>query len=270
MQNGKKRLRTDIYEMILEQIEYRELLFQMTLRDLLIRYKQAIMGFGWAIFMPVLNAAIFTVIFTRVSPLKLDVPYPIYVYAGLLPWNFFASALKFSAVSLTSNSNLVTKIYFPREIFPFSAILVSLVDFAVAATILAGLMIYYRINVSWSLLLLPLILLVQVAFTAGVALVLAMGNLFLRDVKYLSEVAITVWMFATSVVYPVERIGGKLGMLLKLNPMTPIIEAYRSVLIRNELPAVWPLAFAAVVSFVVLAFAWIAFHRAEFEFAENI
>lgn len=270
MPSKKKALITDIREMLLEQIEYRELLFQMTRRDLLIRYKQAVMGFGWAIFMPVLNTAIFTVIFTRVSPLNLEIPYPIYVYAGLLPWNFFASSLRFSATSLTTNSNLVTKIYFPREVFPFSAILVALVDFAVAAILLVGLMIYYRVGVTWYFLLLPLILVVQVAFTAGIALLLAMGNLFLRDVKYLSEGVITVWMFATSVVYPVERIGGKLEMLLRLNPMTPIIDAYRSVLIRNELPPAGPFTFAVVVSFLVLAVGWITFHRAEFKFAENI
>jgi ABC-type polysaccharide/polyol phosphate export permease len=256
--------------MFSELVEYRDLLFQMTLRDLLIRYKQAIMGFGWAVFMPVMNAAIFTVIFTRVSPLDLDVPYPIYVYAGLLPWNFFASALKFSMTSLTSNSSLVTKIYFPREVLPFSAVLVSLVDFLVAASVLGALMIYYRIGISWTLLLLPLIVAVQLIFTAGMALVLAMGNLFLRDVKYLAEVVITLWMFATSVVYPVDRIGGSLGTLLKLNPMTPIIEAYRSVLLRNELPATAPFLFATAVSLLVFFVSWIAFHRAELEFAENI
>lgn len=256
--------------MFAELIEYRDLLFQMTLRDLLIRYKQAVMGFGWAIFMPVMNAAIFTVIFTRVSPLELDVPYPIYVYAGLLPWNFFASALKFSMTSLTSNSSLVTKVYFPREVLPFSAVLVALVDFIVAASVMGALMIYYRVGVTWAFLFLPLVLVVQVMFTGGMALALAMGNLFLRDVKYLSEVILTVWMFATSVVYPTDRIGGKLGMLLKFNPMTPIIDAYRSVLLRNELPASGPFLFAAVVALVVFLASWIAFHRAEFEFAENI
>lgn len=270
MRNPREYLTHDMHEMISELIEYRDLLFQMTLRDLLIRYKQAIMGFGWAVFMPVMNAAIFTVIFTRVAPLELDVPYPIYVYAGLLPWNFFASALKFSMTSLTSNSSLVTKVYFPREVLPFSAVLVALVDFIVAASVMAVLMIYYRIGVTWTFLFLPLILVVQVMFTGGMALALAMGNLFLRDVKYLAEVIITVWMFATSVVYPVDRIGGKLGVLLKFNPMTPIIDAYRSVLLRNELPATWPFLFAAVVSIVVFLVSWIAFHRAEFEFAENI
>src|SRR5262245_14935853 len=219
-------LRRDLQEMIQELIQYRELLVMMTRRDLLLRYKQTIMGFGWSILMPVTYMIVFSLIFTRVVKLETGVPYPIYAYTGLLPWNFFASSLRFAVASLTANSTLVTKVYFPREILPFSVILVSLVDFGVGALVLAGLMIAYGVTPSWTLVLLPLIVLVQVVFTAGVTLLLAMGNLFYRDVKYLLEILITLWMFATSVVYPVERIGGKLGGLLALNPMTAIIDAY--------------------------------------------
>jgi ABC-type polysaccharide/polyol phosphate export permease len=256
--------------MLREQVEFRELLYQMTRRDLLLRYKQTVMGFGWAIFMPVMNMIVFSVIFTRVAPIETGLPYPIFAYCGLLPWNFFASALKFSATSLTGNTSLVTKVYFPREIFPFSAVIVSLVDFAVAAIVLAGLMVYYRIGVSWTIAFLPLVLLVHIAFTAGIALFLAMGNLFYRDVKYLFEIALAVWMFATSVVYPVEQVGGWLGRALALNPMTPIIDAYRAVILRGELPAPVPFALAAVLSAACLAVGWVVFHRAEFQFAENV
>ena len=138
------RLREDVTEMVSEQIQYRELLYQMTMRDLLLRYKQTVMGFGWAVFMPLVNTAVFSVIFTRVAPIDVGVPYPVFAYCGLLAWNFFASSLRFSVISLTSNVSLVTKIYFPREIFPFSAILVSLGDFAVGSVVLVGLMVYYR------------------------------------------------------------------------------------------------------------------------------
>src|SRR5947209_18620824 len=119
---------TDVREMIAEQIQYRELLVQMTRRDLLLRYKQTVMGFGWAIFMPLLNTAIFSVIFTRVAPIETPVPYPLFAYCGLLAWNFFATSLRFSVSSLTGNMNLVAKVYFPREIFPFSAVVVCLID----------------------------------------------------------------------------------------------------------------------------------------------
>ena len=265
-----QRIGSDFREMIHELVEYRELLYSMTWRDLLLRYKQTAMGFGWALFAPVLNMVIFSVIFTRVAPLDTGLPYPIYAYAGLLPWNLLASSLRFSVNSLTSNGPLVTKVYFPREVFPFTAVLVSLVDFAVGSTVLLALMVYYGIGVSWSVLFLPVVILVQVLFTAGIALLLAMGNLFFRDVKYLFEVVITLWMFATSVLYPVSRVSGWLGQLLLLNPMTPIIDAYRSILLRGELPASGPFAYATVVSLLVLMVGWLTFHRAEFQFAESI
>ena len=259
-----------INEMIGEQVEYRELLYQMTLRDLLLRYKQTVMGFGWAVFMPLVNTAIFSVIFTRVARIETPGPYPLFAFCGFLFWNFFASSLRFSVLSLTSNSNLVTKVYFPREIFPFSAVLVCLVDLAVGSIMLIAVMIYYGVVISPALLFLPVVLAVLLAFTAGLALLLAMSNLYYRDIKYLFEVAITVWMFATSVVYPVESVGGRLGQLLALNPMTQIIEACRAVILYGRLPPAGPFTATAVLSILVLFAGWQIFHRAEFTFAENV
>jgi lipopolysaccharide transport system permease protein len=263
-----RTLITDFREMLAEQWEYRELLYQMTVRDLLVRYKQTIMGFGWAVFMPLLNTVIFSVIFTRVAPLDTDVPYPVFAYTGLLFWNFFASSLRFAVGSLSGNANLVTKIYFPREIFPFSAILVCLVDLAVGATILIGLLVYYQIRPGPAVLFVPVLLLIQILFTAGISLLVAMANLFLRDVKYFFEMVLTIWMFATSVVYPVDLVGGNIARVLKLNPMTPIIDGYRSTILRGELPAFGPLAVAAALALVTVLAGWLVFHRAEYQFAE--
>ena len=258
-----------LMEVVAEQWEYRELLVRMTARDLLLRYKQTVMGFGWAIFMPLVNTAIFSVIFTRVAAIDVGTPYPVYAFCGLVAWNFFASSLRFSVTSLTSNPSLVTKVYFPREIFPFSAVLVSIVDFAVSALVLVALMLYYRVAVGWPLLMLPVVVLAIVIFTAATALAISMANLFYRDVKYLFEIVIAVWMFATSVVYPIGRVGGKLGAVLALNPMTHLIDAFRAVLLDQRLPGMaFGLTFAA--SFVLLAGAWVMFHLAEFDFAENL
>jgi lipopolysaccharide transport system permease protein len=172
-------------------------------------------------------------------------------------------------ISLTSNPSLVTKLYFPREIFPFSAVLVALVDFAVASVVLAALMIYYGVGITWAIVFLPPVVAVTVMFTAAIALLLAMGNLFYRDVKYLFEVAISVWMFASSVVYPADRIGGTLGAVLALNPMTHLIDAFRAVLLDQRMPGMaFGLTFAA--SIAMLAGAWVMFHLAEFDFAENL
>ena len=260
----------DIREMFVEQVHYRELLYQMTKRDLLLRYKQTVMGFGWAIFMPLVNTAVFSVIFSRIAPLDTGLPYPLFAYSGLLVWNFSASSFRFSVNSLTSNTSLVTKVYFPREIFPVSAVLVCAVDFAVGSIVLAALMLYYHVAPSWAIVALPLIVLVHVLFTVGVSLLLAISNLFYRDVKYLFELVITIWMFATSVVYPISRVGGKMALLAPFNPMTPIIEAYRDVLLRGRLPDPGLFGWATSAAVVTFGLAWVFFHRAEFTFAERI
>ena len=259
----------DLKDIIAEQVSYYELLYQMTRRDLLLRYKQTAIGFGWAIFMPLVNTAVFSMIFMKVAPVSTGMPYPVFAYCGLLAWNFSASSFRFAVNSLTSNVSLVTKVYFPREIFPVSAVLVSLVDFAVGSLVLLAMMAYYHITPTWVVLALPVVVAVHVAFTIAVALVLAMANLFYRDVKYLFEIGITVWMFSTSVVYPVDIIGGRLRLLLALNPMTPIIDAYRAVLLHGELP---PPSFgvAALGAVGFVAVAAVVFHRAEYRFAENI
>jgi lipopolysaccharide transport system permease protein len=263
-------LRTELQELIHEQFEFRELLYQMTSRDLLLRYKQTAMGFAWALLTPILNTVVFSVVFMRVAPIDTPVPYPLFAYCGLLAWNFTASALRFAVTSLTGNTNLVTKVYFPREIFPFAAVAVSLVDYAVAATVLVGMMAYYHVGSLTALVFLPAVLVVHVAFTTALALVLAMANLFYRDVKYLFEVVLTFWMFASAIVYPVDAVQGTLGTLIRANPMTVIVDGYRRALLYGTAPD--PLSFAstATLSLLLLSTAWLLFHRSEFRFAENI
>ena len=263
-------LRDELREMLHEQFDFRELLYQMTARDLLLRYKQTVMGFAWAMLMPILNTAIFCIVFMRVAPIQTPVAYPLFAYCGLLVWNFTASALRFSVTSLTSNTNLVTKVYFPREIFPFSAVAVSFVDYAVGATVLVAMMIFYRVTPSSAILLLPMVIAVHAMFNAALALLLAMANLFYRDVKYLFEVFLTVWMFASAVVYPVEAAGGWLGALIRANPMTGIVEAYRSVLLYGAAPDPFSFGWTTGLTLVLLPSAWLLFHRCEFRFAENI
>jgi ABC-type polysaccharide/polyol phosphate export permease len=258
-------------EMVVEQIEYRGLFVQMATRDLLLRYKQTAMGFGWALLMPLLNTAIFSVVFMRVAPVQTRVPYPLFAFCGLLAWNFTAAALRFSVTSLTSNTNLVTKVYFPRELFPFSAVAVSLVDTVVASIVLVAMMIYYQVPLTPAVMALPAVVAVQVAFTAALALMLSMANLFYRDVKYLFDVLLTVWMFASAIVYPLESVrGGLLGLALRLNPMTSIVDAYRHVLLYGTPPPLVPFAAVALVSFALLPAIWLLFHRSEFRFAEHI
>lgn len=253
-----------------ELIRYRELLLELTRRDLLLRYKQTVMGYGWAISMPVLNMVIFSVIFTRVVRIDTPVAYPVFAYAGLLPWNCFATSLRFCVDSLTRHTPLVTKVYFPREVLPFSAILVCLVDFGVASSVLAALMLFYGVGIHATVLLVPVIVGIQVTLTAALGLLLAMGNLFYRDVKYLFEVLLTAGMFATAVVYPIDRVGGTLGSLLALNPMTHVIDAYRALVLYGQVPPAGPLVATAAFSVALFVVAWVGFHRAQYAFAENV
>jgi lipopolysaccharide transport system permease protein len=263
------RLAGDLKEIVGEQYAFRELLYQMTRRDLLLRYKQTIMGFGWAVFMPLLNTAVFSVIFTRVAPLDVGMPYPLYAYCGLLFWNFTAASMRFSVTSLTANAGLVTKVYFPREIFPISAVLVQLVDLAVGSTVLVVLMIYYQVVPGGALAALPWVLVTHFMFTLSISMLLAMGNLFYRDVKYLFELVVMVWMFMSAVLYPVSQVGGTMGTVMAFNPMTPILEAYRDVLLRGRVPDSTFLITTGITA-LCLVVAWVIFHRAEFEFAESV
>jgi ABC-type polysaccharide/polyol phosphate export permease len=265
-----QRALKDLREIVGEQIAYRELLLQITQRDLLLRYKQTLMGVAWAMLMPLVNTAIFSVIFTRVAPIDTGVPYPLFAFTGFLAWNFFASSLRFAATSLTSNATLVTKVYFPREVLPTSAVLVSLVDTVVGSLFLVAMMLYYHVGITPAILAVPVVLAVEAIFTCAVALVLAMANLFYRDVKYVLEVVIMIWMFATSIVYPIDRIHGRLGAVLQVNPMVPIIDAFRAAVLGRPQFEPASLALVALVSVATLVLVSIAFHRAEFTFAENI
>ena len=265
-----KSLAADIREMVAEQFEYWELLYVMSRRDLTLRYKQTIMGVGWAVFMPLLNTILFSVVLGPRLGQNVGLPYPVFAYCGLLAWNLTASSLRFSVASLTANINLVAKVYFPREIFPFSTVFVSVVDFLVGSVLLAGMMAYYHVIPGPAIFFLPVVMLVQVIFTAAVALFLAMANLFYRDVKYLFEVFVMLWMFASSVLYPLNNVGGRWQFLLALNPMTPIIDAYRDVILFGRLPPMDQFVAVAAVSIVALVAACVTFHRSEYQFAEYI
>jgi homopolymeric O-antigen transport system permease protein len=260
----------DVREMLHEQVQYRDLLFQMVKRDLTLRYKQTFMGAGWAVFMPLLNTTVFSVVFMRVARIDVGMPYPLFAYSGLVAWNLFASSLRLSITSLTSNMGLVTKVYFPREIFPISIVIVALVDFMVANVVLFGLMAFFGVRPTPAMMYVPIVILVHVTFTIAVALIVAMANLFYRDVKYIFEVLLAAWMFATSVLYPVSLLGGRVAKLMVLNPMTPIVDGYRRAMVIGENPLTPAFAATAAIACTVLLGAWIVFHRAEYTFAENV
>jgi ABC-type polysaccharide/polyol phosphate export permease len=249
-------------------IAARELLWSFVERDLIVRYRTPVLGIGWALAAPLAQMAIFTMVFTRIAPMDVGMPYPLYAYIGLMAWTLTAASLREATNSLAANPVLVTKVRFPREVLPIASVCTALTDFAVAALLAAGMMWFYRVGISWAVLLFPVVLVVHLTLVSGLALGLAVSNLFWRDVRHVFDVVVTVWMFASAVVYPVQRVGGRIGQVLALNPMTHIIEAYRDVLVRGSLQD--PLAFTmvAVASLAVLGGAWFIFQRSERRFAE--
>ena len=264
----------------LEILRYRQLLTSLTWRDLRVRYKQSILGIGWAILLPLSMMLIFTFVFTRAidarSVMKIDMPYALYAYLGLVPWTFFSVSLGNCVNALVANRNLLTKVYFPREVFPLACIASSLVDFMIAMTVLVGLMAYFHVSGEWtfvahsSLWFVPVIVAVQIMLTLGLGMMLAMANLFYRDVRQIYGVAIHLGMFVSAVVVPVPTDGSLLARVIALNPLVWIIGAYRDCVIHGHLPSAGSFLYATALAMVMLVGGWICFHRASYRFAECV
>ena len=258
-----------------ELINFRALLWILAWRDILVRYKQSLLGIVWAMFIPLSMMLVFTFVFTRVVPLKTDMPYALFAYCGLLPWQFFSASTTGSANSLVANRSLLTKIYFPAEVFPLSCILASFVDFLVGSIVLVGLVIFYAltgysITIAWTAFLIVPVLTIQIIFTCGMSFFLAMGNLFFRDVRYVYSVVVMLWMFASSVVYPMKTSNPDIQFILNLNPMTPILDAYRDVLLRGKFPDWGALGYSAIVATILFLIGWMIFYKMQYKFAEKV
>ena len=249
---------------------FRELLYFLTWRDVKVRYKQTTLGVAWAIIQPLLTMLIFTLFFGRLAGVPSDnIPYPIFAYAGLLPWTFFANAISNSGNSLVGNANLITKVYFPRMIIPGAAVTAGLVDFAIAFVILILLMIYYGVVVTWWVLMFPLMVLLTTLLALGVGMWLSALNVKYRDVRFVLPFLIQLWMFASPVIYPASFLPAKLRWLMSLNPLTGIIEGYRSSLFGR--PFNWSaLLVSATITLALLVYSSYAFRRMERSFADIV
>jgi lipopolysaccharide transport system permease protein len=249
---------------------HRELLYFLTWRDIKIRYKQTALGAIWAVIQPLFPMLIFTLFFGRLAKIPSDgIPYSVFAYAALLPWTYFASAVGNSSTSVIGSSNLITRVYFPRMIIPAAAVLAALVDFAIAFVLLGALMIWHHIPPTASLfMLLPLIALVTL-LSLGFGLLLAGLTVKYRDLRYALPFLIQLWMFATPVIYPASLVPAKWRWVLALNPLTGVIEGFRSALFAR--PFEWnSLAFSVAFAFVMLIFAAYVFRRQERVFADLI
>jgi lipopolysaccharide transport system permease protein len=259
--------------------EYRELLYFLTWRDIKVRYKQAILGVAWAVLQPVLTMIVFTIVFQKIMKLHYTpyvvngkaIPYAIFTYVGLLPWNLFSGALGRAGTSLVGNANLLTKVYFPRLIIPVSAVIAGLVDFAIAFVVFLVLMAAYGIVPSWHMVWLPLLVLLAMATALAFGLWLSALNVLYRDVQYIIPFLIQLWMFMSPIIYapPDFAKHHMLGFLYNMNPMAGVIQGFRWALIGGTPPNGMVLL-ATAVMLAVLAVGLGYFKRMERTFADVV
>ncbi len=248
----------------------RELLYFLVWRDVKVRYKQTMLGAAWAVLQPLVTMIIFTYFFGKLARVPTDgVPYPIFFYTGLLLWTYFSNAVMSGANSLISNTNLITKVYFPRLIIPASAVGAGLIDFAIASVLLVGLLIYYSFPVTWGyLMLIPLVVLTTL-FALGISVWLAALNVRYRDVRYALPFLIQIWMFLSPVIYPSTLVPQEWRWVMTMNPLTGIIESFRASLLGKEFH--WlALGYSTVFILLLLVYGTYTFKRMERHFAEFI
>jgi lipopolysaccharide transport system permease protein len=251
--------------------QYRELLYFLVWRDVKVRYKQTLIGAGWAILQPLMTMAIFTVVFGNFAKIPSDgVPYPIFAYAALLPWTYFAHAVGSSGTSLVGSSNLINKIYFPRLIILLASVTTPLVDFLISLIVLAAMMMWFRIAPGWSMLALPFFLLLALFTALAVGLWLAPLNVRFRDVGHTIPFLLQFWMYASPVAYPMSIVPQRWQLLYSLNPMAGVIEGFRWALLGRHRPSMSALIMSAGIVLVLLAAGLIYFKRMERDFADVI
>lgn len=256
---------------------YRELLYFLTWRDVKVRYKQTTLGVAWAVLQPLFMMLIFTLFFGRLAGIASDgIPYSLFVYAGLLPWTFFAAAANTGGNSVVNSAAMITKVYFPRIIVPTASVAAALVDFAISFGILAALMIYHGVAPTWKVLLLPVFAAQLTALALGFGVWMSALNVKYRDIKFALPFVIQLWFFVSPILYPVSLVTGKTDhparwhWLLSLNPMTGIVEGFRACLFAQKNFDWTAIAVSAVITLALLAYAALTFQRMEKSFADIV
>jgi len=254
-----------------EYWRYRELLYFLAWRDVKIRYKQAALGAAWAIVQPLFAMLTFTLFFGRLAGIPTNgVPYPLFSFTGLVLWMYFAATLGLAGNSVVTNSNLITKVYFPRILLPASAALGGLLDVGVSSLFLVAMMVHYEVAPSWSLLYAPLFLLQVVTLVVGASMFLGAVNVKYRDVKYTIPFLTQIWLFVTPIIYPVTFIPERWRWLLNLNPLTGVIEGFRASVLGAP-PIDWRLtAVSWAVTLAIFVIGFVYFRKTERQFADIV
>lgn len=251
---------------------YRELFYFLAWRDILVRYKQTVIGVAWALARPLLTMLVFTFVFSKLAKLPSNgVPYPLLVFAGLLPWQFFSTAFSGAGDSLVNNSGMISKVYFPRLIIPISAVIVSMADFAISLAILATLLIWYGFAPSWQLVFLPLFIMLAFATSMGAGLWIAALNVKYRDFKIIVPFVVQFGLYISPVGFTSGVVPDKWRLLYSLNPMVGVIDGFRWAILGGVTPLYWPSVILSVVITIAMLFTGITyFRKTEKTFADII
>jgi lipopolysaccharide transport system permease protein len=250
---------------------YRELLYFFTWRDIKVRYKQTVIGVLWAVIQPFLTMVVFSVFFGRLAKIPSEgIPYPIFVYTGLLPWTYFSQSLTRSSESVVASANLIRKVYFPRLVTPISASLSALVDFFISFAILLALMLYYKFLPTIGVFLFPVLVLLTFLCSTGIGFWLSALNVMYRDIRYAVPFVVNLGMFLTPVIYPVSIIPERYSWILYLNPMAGIIESFRATILGYKSIPVFGLIFSVGITLLCFVSGVFYFRRMEKTFADVV
>jgi len=251
---------------------YRELFYFLSWRDILVRYKQTVIGVAWSVIRPVLTMIVFTIIFGKIAKLpSTNAPYPILVFTALLPWQFFSNALQESSNSLISNSSMISKIYFPRIIMPVSSMIVALVDFAISFVILGIIMIFYHFIPSWKIIFMPLFLLLAILVSTGAGLLISALNVKYRDFRYIVPFIIQFGLYISPVGFSSDTIPSKWRIIYSLNPMVGVIDGFRWSIIGKGVQFYIPgFAISIILTIILFIVALMYFRKTEKTFADRI
>lgn len=254
-----------------ELAQYAHLILSFARRDIRARYKQTIFGIAWAILQPLSLMVVFTIVFGKFARVQSDgVPYPIFAYSGLIFWTFFATTISQGTVAMTANANLVRKIYFPRETLLLAVLISAALDLGIALVFFGAMVVYYQITLSWAVLWVVPLLVLQGLFTLAIVCVTSAIHVYFRDIGHALPLCLQLWMFATPVAYPLSIVPTWLLPVYLLNPMAPIVEGYRRALLHAESPELRYVAFGLVLALFLLSITYVSFKRAERTFADVI
>ncbi len=250
-------------------ISYKYLLSQLILREIKARYKQSILSYGWIVFNPLVQLLVYSFVFSVVFKFPTQIPYPAFLFVGLLPWIYLQTSLTSSALVLIDNSNLLKKVNFPREVLPYSVICSKTIDLSLSLLLLIPLFIFYQLPISINIFYIIPLFMIQVILMIGLSLIISASNLFYRDIQFVTNLLLLMWMYLTPVVYPISLVPDSFLWIYRLNPMVGIIEGYRAAVFNTPFDSL-ALSFSIIISILIFIFGFWAFKRSERVFADIV